>query len=384
MGTCPANSPQIEDWIALARTDGIGPRLFARLMERFGSPAQALRATAADLASVEGIGKDTAERIVASRGRFDVQAELDLASRHGVWLVHIQDPRYPSTLKAIYDPPPLLYVKGQLLPSHQLAVAIVGSRHCSLYGQEQASRLAYQLAGAGFTIVSGMARGIDTAAHQGALSVGGQTIAVQGCGLARVFPPENARLFELICNSGACVSELPMQYEPLPENFPARNRIIAGLGIATVVVEAGLRSGALITARSALDAGREVMAVPGRVDSPLSKGPHQLIKQGAVLVESAEDVLEALGQIGDCLKGSLAMVADPDDDQAKACPPLEGHQKAVYECLGGEPLHPDQIAAQTGLAPGQVAAALVYLQVKGLAKGIEGNLFVRRGPVLPL
>ncbi|MDH7600013.1 MAG: DNA-processing protein DprA, partial [Sedimentisphaerales bacterium] len=293
MGEAVAHSPQIEPWLALIRTDGVGPTIFARLLERFGSPQEALDAPMCELEAIDGIGPQTAARIAALRGRFDVASELRKADQLGVSIIHIQDPRYPSPLKTIYDPPPVLYVKGLLRPEHQVAIAIVGSRHCSLYGQEQASRFAYHLAGAGFTIVSGMARGIDTAAHQGSLAAGGQTIAVQGCGLARVFPPENARLFELIANSGACISELPLDYEPLAENFPARNRIIAGLSMATIVVEAGMRSGALITARCALDWGREVLAVPGRVDSPFSKGPHQLIKQGAVLVESPEDVLDA-------------------------------------------------------------------------------------------
>lgn len=379
------NSEGIETWLALARADGVGPVTFHRLVAHFGSPEAALRASVGQLRAVEGVGEKTAQRMTASRDRFDVQEELALADRLGVHVIHMEDPRYPAALKAIYDPPPILYLKGQLRREHQVAVAIVGSRQCSLYGQEQASKLAHLLSGAGFTIVSGMARGIDAAAHQGALSAGGQTLAVQGCGLANVFPPEHRKLFELIAGSGACLSEVPLRGEPLAENFPSRNRIIAGLCLATIVVEAGLRSGALITARCALEASREVMAVPGRADSPLSKGPHQLLRQGAVLVESPQDVLDALGQVGTCLQGPLhALSGEAQSDQDAAArrdrlvPGLGAGERAVYEGLTSDPAHTDQIVAGTGLSAGQVTAALVSLQLKGLVRGLPGNLFVRR------
>jgi len=378
------NSAGIEHWLALMGADGVGPVTCHKLIRHFGSAEAALGASARHLAVVEGIGDKTAEGIAVSRDRFNVQEELALADRLGVWLMHLEDPRYPPGLKVLYDPPPVLYVKGQLRREHQLAISIVGSRQCSLYGQEQASKLAHLLAGAGFTIVSGMARGIDTAAHQGALSVGGQTLAVQGCGLANVFPPENRRLFDLISQSGACLSELPLRSEPLAGNFPSRNRIIAGLSAATIVVEAGLRSGALITARCALENNREVMAVPGRVDSPLSKGPHHLLRQGAVLVESPQDVLDALGQIGACLQEPLAAASEQSPDRGAAdrhdrlLPGLGEAEKAVYAVLSSDPAHTDQIVAGTGLAAGQVTAALVSLQLKGLIRSVPGNLFVRR------
>jgi len=381
------NSAGIEHWLALIGADGVGPATFLKLAQHFGSAQAALGASVRQLATVEGIGAKTAERIAGSRDQFKIQEELALADRLGVWIMHMEDPRYPPSLKAIYDPPPVLYVKGQVLREHRLAISIVGSRHCSLYGQEQASKLAHLLAGAGFTIVSGMARGIDTSAHQGALAAGGQTLAVQGCGLANVFPPENRRLFELIAQSGACLSELPLRYEPLAENFPNRNRIIAGLSVATIVVEAGLRSGALITARCALENNREVMAVPGRADSPLSKGPHQLLRQGAVLVESPQDVLDALGQIGTYLQGPLNSVSEQPpqeqgeaDRQGRLLPRLSDAETAIYEGLSPEPAHTDQIVADTGLPAGQVTAALVSLQLKGLIRNVPGNLFVRTGP----
>lgn len=268
------NSIDIEKWLKLIRADNVGPTTFAKIIKHFGTIERALGASVSELTKIDGIGFKTAEQIVRTRDKFDATAELESAEKSGVWIINFDDERYPPVLKQIYDPPPVLYIKGSLARSDNLSIAIVGSRRCSLYGQEQTSRLAYFLGSAGFTICSGMARGIDTAAHQGALSAEGRTIAVQGCGLSNIFPPENKRLFELISESGACISELPLQYEPLSENFPPRNRIIAGLSLGTIVVEAGLYSGALITARAALENNREVMAVPGKIDSPLSKGTH--------------------------------------------------------------------------------------------------------------
>ncbi len=380
----PENSRDIEKWLKLIRADEVGPVTFARMLKYFGSVDAALGASVGRLMKVEGVGSVTAERIAASRDKFDACAELELAAKAGVWLVHMEDPRYPPVLRQIYDPPPVLYVKGTLRREDNLAVAIVGSRRCSLYGQEQASRLAHLLAAAGFTVVSGMARGIDTAAHTGALAGAGRTIAVQGCGLSRVFPPENAKLFELISACGACICELPVRAEPLAEHFPPRNRIIAGLSLGTIVVEAGLRSGALITAKTALESNREVMAVPGKIDSPLSQGPHYLIKQGAKLIESVEDVMEALGYVGEQLKEHAATAARQASEKVEA--PLfdtaklnlKGHEKTIYELLGKEPLHIDQVIADANLPAGAVNAGLVSLRLKGIIKQLPGNLFVRR------
>ncbi|MHC4484638.1 MAG: DNA-processing protein DprA [Planctomycetota bacterium] len=287
-------------------------------------------------------------------------------------------------LKQIYDPPPVLYIRGNLTRQDNLCISIVGSRRCSLYGQEQSSRLAHFLSSAGFTICSGMARGIDTAAHQGALSAGGRTIAVQGCGLANIFPPENKKLFELIAESGACISELPLRYEPLSENFPPRNRIIAGLSLGTIVVEASLNSGALISARAALENNREVMAVPGKIDSPLSKGAHQLIKQGAKLIESVEDVMDALGYIGEQLEKHVSAAAQNASESVEA--PLfdarnlklSSDERTIYDCLDKEPLHIEQIIADSELTAGSVNAALISLRLKGLIRQLPGSLFLKR------
>jgi DNA processing protein len=383
MSKVPPNSADIEKWLKLIRAEGVGPAILGRLVKRFGSADRALGTSVSELAKVEGIGFKTAERIASTRDKFDAAAEVELARKLGVWIIHIEDPRYPPVLRRIYDPPPVLYVKGSLSREDNLAVSIVGSRHCSLYGQEQASRFAHFLASAGFTVCSGMARGIDTAAHQGALAAGGRTIAVQGCGLANIFPPENKKLFEMIAESGACVSELPLRYEPLAVNFPPRNRIIAGLSLGTIVIEAALRSGALITAKAALDYNREVMAVPGKIDSPLSKGAHQLIKEGARLIESVEDVMQALGYIGEQLERHVSAAAAEaarraekslfDVSQLK----LSADEKKVYDCLDSEPVHVEHVIAETGLPAGSVNAALISLRLKGLIKQLPGNVFVK-------
>jgi len=376
------NSVDIEKWLKLIRADSVGPTTFSKLMKHFGSPDRALGASVSELTHIGGIGFKTAEQIAKTRNKFDTAAELELAEKLSVWIIHLEDERYPPSLKQIYDPPPVLYIKGSLTDADNLAIAIVGTRRCSLYGQEQASRLAHFLASAGFTICSGMARGIDTAAHQGALSATGRTVAVQGCGLDNIFPPENIKLFDLIAESGACISELPLQYEPLSENFPPRNRIIAGLSLATIIVEAPFNSGALITARAALDNNREVMAVPGKVDSPLNKGAHQLIKQGAKLVESVQDVMEALGYIGQRLQNYVTEAAEKASEKLKT--PLfdvrqlnlSNDEKKIYDSLGKEPLHIDQIISGVNLAPGTVNATLISLRLKGLIKQLPGTFFV--------
>jgi DNA processing protein len=377
------NSVDIEKWLKLIRADGVGPVTFAKLIKHFGSTDCALGASVSELAEVDGIGFKTAEQIAATRDKFNTSAELELARKLGVWLINLDDERYPPLLKRIYDPPPVLYIKGSVTAADNLAISIVGSRRCSLYGQEQSSQLAHFLSSAGFTICSGMARGIDTAAHQGALSAGGRTIAVQGCGLANIFPPENEKLFELIADSGACISELPLQYEPLSENFPPRNRIIAGLSLGTIVVEAAPNSGALITAAAALENNREVMAVPGKIDSPLSRGAHRLIKQGAKLVESVEDVMEALGYIGERLQSHVTAAAAEASERIEkplfdvSQLNLSVNEKTIYDCLSKEPLHIEQIIAGTNLTPGGINAGLISLRLKGLIRQLPGSLFLR-------
>ena len=377
------NSADIEQWLKLIRADSIGPTTFGKFLKHFGSVDRALGASVSELTKVDGIGFKSAEQIAATRDKFDAAREVERAEKLGVWIINFADERYPVLLKRIYDPPPVLYIKGSLSSADNLSIAIVGSRRCSLYGQEQASRFAHLLSSAGFTICSGMARGIDTFAHQGALASGGRTIAVQGCGLGNVFPPENKKLFELIAESGACISELPLGYEPLSENFPPRNRIIAGLSLGTIVIEAGLKSGALITAEAALENGREVMAVPGKIDSPLSRGSNRLLKQGAKLVESVEDVAEALGYIGEQLQSHISVAAKKTSERVEESLfdasqfNLNDSERTIYDYLNKEPLHLEQIIAGTDLLPGNTNAGLISLQLKGLIKQLPGSLFVR-------
>ena len=377
------NSRDVENWLKLIRADGVGPVTFAELIKHFGSADRALGASVSELSKVDGIGLRTAERIAATRDKFDVAAELDRAEKLGVWLLTSEDARFPPVLKRIYDPPPLLYIRGEVTRDDNLAISIVGSRQCSHYGLEQSSRFAHLLASSGFTICSGMARGIDTAAHQGALAAQGRTIAVMGCGLANIFPPENKKLSEQISQSGACISELPLSYDPQPKNFPPRNRIIAGLSLGTIVIEAALRSGALITAKAALDYNREVMAVPGKIDSPLSKGTHQLLKEGARLIDSVEDIMEAIGYLGKQLESHVSEAAAMATDKVEM--PLfdardlklSSDERVVYNHLDKDPKHIEEIIAETALQPGSVNAALISLRLKGLIKQLPGSMFVK-------
>ncbi len=306
-------SPAAHAYLRLSLTNGLGPILISRLVSRAGDAHRACQLSAAELATALDIAPTRGAALVSAMAAVDTAAVLADCQRLGLQILCPDDGLWPIALRQMPDPPPVLYVRGQLLAEDTVAVAIVGARQCTLYGREQAEKFARGLAQAGVTVISGGARGIDTAAHYGALRAGGRTIVVSGCGLGHCYPPENDSLYDDIINrrAGCIISEMPPDEPPLPRNFPPRNRIIAALSLGTLVVEANLRSGSMITARlAAEDYGREVFAMPGRVDSPASSGTHHLIRcGGAELVESARDILDSLG-----LSGTVA----PDDAENAA------------------------------------------------------------------
>ncbi len=381
----PSPSPdEIKKWLRLNLTDQVGSVTFKRLLDAFGTVEKALGATAGQLMAVEGIGAKTANIIAGSRDRVEADKEWELAMKLGVTILTLESPEYPTLLKQIYDPPPVLYVKGDLRRQDSLAVAIVGSRHCSQYGREQASRFAHLLAAAGLTIVSGLARGIDTAAHRGALAAKGRTLAVQGCGLAKIFPEENTDLARDIAASGALISELPLEYEPLSSMFPARNRIISGLSLGTLVIEAANRSGAMITAKFALEQNREVMALPGRVDCPTSEGPHRLLRDGASLVERIEDVMDAIGSVGQILKPHTLATEERTEFAREPSlfeenlPGLTKVESSVLQSMEQDAIHIEQIIEKTSLSVAQVNSSLTSLQLKGMVQQQPGGFYKRR------
>ena len=293
---------ELTDSVRLSLVSGVGPLLRKALLERFNTPGAVLAAAKDELQCVDGIGPTVAGRIVAARDEIDAEAELQLAADHGIDVLIESDAGYPRPLLQIHDPPGVLFRRGRVTPQDELAVAIVGTRHATRYGLCQAERLAGSLARAGFTVVSGLARGIDAAAHRGALDAGGRTIAVLASGILNIYPPEHVKLADEVSESGYLLSEAPPRMVPLSGAFPQRNRVISGLCVGTIVVEAPARSGALITARHAYEQGREVFAVPGQVDSRMSRGCHALIKDGAKLVETIDDVLAELGPLAESIE----------------------------------------------------------------------------------
>ncbi|MCG3178112.1 MAG: hypothetical protein BIFFINMI_00435 [Phycisphaerae bacterium] len=366
---------RLEPLLRLHMTEGVGSVTFANLMDRFGSPEAALGASVLQLQGVPGIGEATAERIAASRDRVDVAGELELIERHGVTVLTQHDAAYPYPLRHIPDPPAVLYVQGTLAEADNVSVAIVGSRRCSRYGFEQAERFAHLLARAGITVVSGMARGIDGAAHQGALAGGGRTVAVLGCGLSITYPPEHDKLRGQIAAAGAVVSEFPMRVEPSGSNFPRRNRIIAGLSLGTLVIEAASRSGALITARLAGEYNREIFAVPGRIDSPFSQGPHDLIRDGAKLVQCLDDILDELGEVGRAIR-------PPGDDPLGDEVPLvklTADEERLLAAMDAEPRGIEELAALSRAPLPEVMSLLTQLQLKSQVSQLPGQMFIRRG-----
>jgi DNA processing protein len=362
-----------EALVALNLIEHVGPVRTRLLLDHFGDAPSILRAPKQQLLRVNNIGEETADSIANWEKRIDLTAELRRIEEFGCHIVTRDDAEYPDLLKQIYDPPVVLYVKGRLLPKDKNAVAMVGSRLTTHYGIEVARKLAYQLAYLGVTVVSGGARGIDSASHQGALSAKGRTIAVLGTGINHVTPPENVKLFDQIADHGALVTQFPFNRPGDKQSFPIRNRIVAGMTLGTVVVEANLHSGALITANFATEYGRQVFAVPGRIDSPRSKGCHDLIKKGAKLCESAEDILSEF----EYLFPATNRPASPAETGLLPAVELSESERKIYDTLGKEETGIDDVIRHSGLPASAVSVALLSLEMKRLIRQLPGKVFVR-------
>jgi len=370
-------------WLALRYVEGLGNIGVRNLLQSFGAPERIFRAPLNMLAAVPGIGAKTARNINDFNLWERVAAELDRAAELPATIMTCQDPRFPRRLLFIYDFPFLLYVQGELRPD-DINIAMVGSRMASAYGKFTTERLSRELSLHGVTVVSGMARGIDTAAHRGALSVKGRTIAVLGSGIDVIYPPENEGLARKIAQSGAVVSEFPLGTPPNATNFPARNRIISGMSLGVVVVEATEKSGSLITARIALEQGREVFAVPGGIDAAGSRGTNRLIKEGAKLVENIHDILDEIKP--------QAPFSEDAPEEVKPLPPaaavfppgrapwrrpsISGKEGLVIDHLSSHPRTVDDLIAATGLAASEVLPALLQLELRGLIRQTPGNKYI--------
>jgi len=362
-------------WLALALTPGLAARLSARVLRRFDSPDGVFRASLADLESCHLPGQ--VAQAVVKKEAFK-RAEKELAGVRkiaGCSLLNWTEPEYPQALLQIYDPPVLLYVRGDPQVLNLPSVSIVGTRRPTLYGTQMAQRLGHDLAARGLVIISGLARGIDAIGHQGAMDAHGRAIGVLGTGIDVCYPKENKKLYEKVLERGAIISEFPLRSHPAPENFPVRNRIVAGIPLGVVVVEGAQYSGSLITARLAMEFGREVFGVPGNATQPVSFAPNQLIKQGAKLVTCAEDVIEELPTP---VRAALVQAEQPEAEQRNllAAASLNGSEKKLYELLSAEEAVPiDDIVERSGLNSSEVLATLFDLEMKGIIRQLPGKQF---------
>ena len=362
-----------EALLALNLVDHVGPVRLRQLLDHFGDAPAILQASRDRLARVPGVGPETADAIASWERHVDLAAELRRIEDYGCRILIQADEEYPAALREIYDPPIVLYVKGRLTERDRGGIALVGSRQTTHYGLEVARKLGYQLGYVGVTVVSGGARGIDTAAHQGALSAKGRTVCVLGTGINVVFPPENAALFERIADQGAILTQFPFNRPADKQSFPIRNRIVAGMTLGTVVVEANLASGALITAKFATDYGRQVFAVPGRIDSPRSKGCHDLIKQGAKLCEGADDILSEFEYLFPAARRSPS----PAETGTLPAIPLSENERRVIEALTEPDTTVDEVIRRSGLPASAASVALLSLEMKRLVTQRPGKLFTR-------
>ncbi len=404
-------SEETKSLVHLSIIPGVGYQSIQRLLVAFGSAGRALDATREELARVEGLSLNASQQLIRGKTRVSVDEELELVDAHNCHLVTIKDSAYPTLLKEIADPPPLLYVRGELGEPDTPSITLVGTRSPTNYGKTISRQLSQQLAENGVTVVSGFARGIDTCAHQGALQANGRTIAVLGNGLSQIYPDENRDLADEIVESGALISEFPMSVPPFPKNFPRRNRLVSGMSSGTVVVEASVRSGSLITARHAAEQGREVFAVPGQIFSKQSKGSHQLINQGAKLINSIDDIWEAFPdrRLTSSIAATPAQLtfdstisswehtnSNPSSDvpnrtsstgsvgtpaaesSIQSTPELSADEQAVLEAIEVPSSHIDQIARTTELPMNKVSGTLVMLELKGIVQQMPGKQFARQ------
>lgn len=363
---------ELEAKVALCVARKFTPAACAALYARFRSAAAVVGANREQIAAVPGVSREAPDALAEVIRTGEHLREIEKAAQHGVAFIQIEDAQFPEALKRIPDPPLLLYVRGTIEREDTLALAIVGSRNATVYGTSQAARFARDFGTRRITVVSGLARGIDTSAHRAALEAGGRTFAVVGSGLMDIYPPENARFVDEIAASGAAISEFPLYTPGVARNFPRRNRIISGLSLGVVVIEAGLKSGSLITARLAAEQGREVFAVPGKVDHDLSQGAHKLIKEGAALVEGPEDVYAGLPLL------KLPEEATPEKKGAATPAGLSPTEAQLWpKLMPSDPIGIDELIEQTGLAPAQVTTGMLTLEMKRLAKSLPGKRYVR-------
>jgi len=362
-------------WLALSLTPGLACRLCARLLREFGSPDGVFRASLPALEAC-GLPSEAAQAIVKKETFKRAAKELENVRKIACCsLLNWTEPEYPLALLQIYDPPVLLYVRGDRQVLNLPSISIVGTRRPTLYGTQMAQRLGRDLASRGLVVVSGMARGIDAMGHQGALEANGRAIGILGTGIDVCYPKENKKLYEKVLERGAIVSEFPLRTHPAPENFPVRNRIVAGIPLGVVIVEGAQYSGSLITARLAMEFGREVFGVPGNVTQPASFAPNQIIKQGAKLVTNAEDVIEELPTP---VRAALVQAERPEAEQRNllAAASLNGSQKKLYELLSAEiPVHIDELVERSGLNSCEVLATLFDLEMKGMVRQLPGKQF---------
>ena len=365
-----------EALVLLNMVEGVGSVRLKRLLEIFRRPTEIFQAAPSDLSASGILTPRMIKMIHEAPCRLNVDQEVQEARKKGVQIVTVLDADYPLNLKEIFDPPIVLYIKGELLDADRNAVGVVGSRGASFYGLSCAKEFSFRLAKFGLTIVSGMARGIDTASHRSALDAGGRTIAILGSGLNRIYPPENTGLFEEISGHGAVISQFPMNTAPLPVNFPIRNRIISGLSRGLLVVEASYKSGALITARFALEQGREVFSIPGKLSSETSCGTNDLIKQGAKMVTTPEEILEDLKHQF-VLPAKVQVRLDGARDENTAPVAYSIREGAIVRILSDEPKYIDLISEESGLSISESMALLLQLELKGVVKQLPGKTFVK-------